>query len=181
MKKHFFLAACALLLPTMPYASKAHEHGVVKLDVAVQGQQILITMESPLEGVLGFERAPKSAADNAKVAAATAQLQAADKLFQIDPAAHCRLSKTTLMAPVVGIGVAALTQDKTGHGDLDAEFIFDCQDASQAQRIEVALFDAFANMKRIEVQMATPSGQFKRTLRRGPQPGNSTLLLTRPR
>ena len=179
MKKHLLLTACALLLPTLTWAGKAHEHGAVQLNVSVEGRQLTIGLESPLDGIVGFERAPKTAAEKAKVDAAVAQLQAAEKLFKVDAAAACTLSKTTLMAPVIGVGVAAPVADKTGHGDLDGEFIFECQDTSKVRQLEVALFDTFPNMKRIDVQAATPAGQIKRTLRRGSQSGLSTVLLTR--
>jgi hypothetical protein len=179
MKKHLLLAATVLLCPAAAWAGKAHEHGAVKLNVVAEGKQLTISMESPLDGVVGFERAPKNAAEKAKVDAAAAQLQAADKLFRVDASAACRLTKTTLMAPVIGLGVVAPAADKAGHGDLDAEFIFECQDTSKVRQLELGLFDAFPGMKRIDVQAATPAGQIKRTLRRGAQPGTSTLLLTR--
>ena len=177
MKKH--LIAFAMLLPALVWASKAHEHGAVKLDVAIEGKQLTISMEAPLDGIVGFERAPKNATEKAKVDAAVAQLQAADKLFKVDAAAACSLSKTTLMAPVIGVGVPAPVADKSGHGDLDGEFVFDCQDTSKVRQIDVGLFDVFPNMKRVDVQAATPAGQIKRTLRRSSQSGPSTLLLMR--
>jgi hypothetical protein len=179
VKKSLTFAACVVLLPTMAWAGKAHEHGAAKLNVTVEGQQLTIALESPLDGIVGFERAPKNAAEKAKVDAAVAQLQAADKLFKMDAAAACRLSKTTLMAPVIGVGVAAPVVDKTGHGDLDGEFVFECQEASLVRQIDVGLFDAFPGMKRIDVQAVTSAGQIKRTLRRGNQGGPSPLLLTR--
>ncbi len=178
MKKHLILAAF-VLWPALVWASKAHEHGAVKLNVTIEGKQLTITLESPLDGVVGFERAPKNAAEKAKVDAAVARLQTAESLFKVDAAAACRLSKTTLKAPVIGVGVPAPVADKSGHGDLDGEFVFECQDANQVRQIDVSLFDAFPNMKRIDVQAATPAGQIKRTLRRGSQSGPSTLLLTR--
>ena len=179
MNKHLLLATCVLLLPTLTWAGKAHEHGAVKLNVTVEGKQLTIALESPLDGIVGFERAPKTPDEKAKVDAAVAQLQAAEKLFKVDAAAACTLSKTTLMAPVIGVGVAAPVADKTGHGDLDGEFVFECQDTSKLRQIDVGLFDAFPGMKRIDVQAATPAGQIKRTLRRGSQSGPSPLLLTR--
>lgn len=182
MKKHLALAplfAASLLWPTLLWAGKAHEHGAAKLNIATDGKQLTINLEAPLDSFLGFERAPKNAAEKAKVDAAVAQLNAGDKLFKIEAAAGCRLAKTTLMAPVIGVGVPAPVADKSGHGDLDGEFVFDCQDSSKVTQIDVALFDAFPNMKRIDVQAATAAGQIKRTLRRSAQAGSSTLLLTR--
>jgi hypothetical protein len=179
MKKHLLVGTLTLLLPALVWANKAHEHGAAHLNIVVEGQQLMISMESPLDSIVGFERAPRNAAERAQVEAAVSRLQAADKLFKIEASAACRLAKTTLLAPVLGVGVTAPVADKTGHGDLDAEFVFECQDTSKLRHIELGLFDAFPHMKRIAVQAVTPAGQIKRTLRRGTAPGTSTLLLTR--
>ena len=85
VKKSLTVAACVLLLPAIGWAGKAHEHGAAKLNVSLEGQQLTIALESPLDGIVGFERAPKNAAEKAKVDAAVAQLQAAEKLFKIEP------------------------------------------------------------------------------------------------
>ena len=176
MKKMLLLL---LFLPCLAWAAKAHEHGVVKLNITVEQSQVNISMVSSLDGVVGFERAPKTPAEIAKVDDAVSKLSAADKVFKIDAAASCRIVKTTLTAPVIGVGVAAPVADPSGHGDLEGEFVFECQDASKVSQIEVALFDAFPGMRRIDVQAATSAGQNKRTLRRGPRSGGQVVLLSR--
>ena len=170
---------CVLLVPTLAWAGKAHEHGVVRLNVAIEGEKLIIAMESSLDGVVGFERSPATPAEKAKVDAAVLTLNAPGKLFKTDEAASCRPVKTTLMAPVIGVGVAAPIADPAGHGDLEGEFVFECQDASKLRKIEVALFDAFPGMTRIDIQAATSAGQIKRTLRRGEQSGRRVVWLSR--
>jgi hypothetical protein len=44
-------------------AGKAHEHGALKLDVAIEGNKLTIAMEAPLDNLLGFERAPRGPFD----------------------------------------------------------------------------------------------------------------------
>jgi hypothetical protein len=179
MNKRNLILAVSVLLPALVWAGKAHEHGAAKLNITTEGKQLTIALEAPLDSLLGFERAPRNATEKTKVDAAVAHLQAADKLFKIETAAGCRLATTNLMAPVIGVGVAAPVADKTGHGDLDGEFVFECQDTSKATQIEVLLFNAFPHMKRVDVQAATSAGQIKRTLRRGATSASSLLLLTR--
>ena len=168
-----------LLLPALAWAGKAHEHGVVKLNIVLEEKQLIITMESSLDGVVGFERAPATPAEKAVVDDAVLKLNGAGKLFVAEEAASCRHVKTTLKAPVIGVGVAAPIADSSGHGDLDGEFVFDCQDTSKLRQIEVALFDAFPRMKRIDIQAATSASQIKRTLRRGEQSGRRVVVLSR--
>lgn len=41
----------------------AHEHGVASLEIGVEGKQLLIHLDSPAINVLGFEYAPRTAAE----------------------------------------------------------------------------------------------------------------------
>jgi hypothetical protein len=55
---------------------------------------------------------------------------------------------------------------KEGHADLDGQFDFQCTAGARAGFVELGLFDAFPALKRIELQLVTPKGQMKVTLRR---------------
>jgi Protein of unknown function (DUF2796) len=159
----------ALLLPAMALAEgKAHQHGVLKLDIAVEVRKLSLQVESPLDNLVGFERAPRNEAERKRVDAALARLKAGQLLFSIDPAAQCSLTKVELTSAVLKLGPAqpAPASKSSEHADIDAVFEFECQDAARAAFIDVGLFDAFAGMKQIEVQVATPTGQRKQTLKR---------------
>ena len=159
------LLLAALLGAPATLAAAPHEHGVVHLDVAVEGRRITLLMESPLDNLLGFERAPRDVSERRRADAAVAKLKAADKLFAIDGAAQCKLTKVELSSAALKLGAAA-EPDADGHADVDGSFEFDCADAPRAGFIDVGLFDAFAGMQRIEVQAITPKAQFKATLKR---------------
>lgn len=167
---HAWLAFClAALTPWAAQAAngKAHEHGVVKLDIAIDGNRLSIAMESPLDNLVGFERAPRNPAEQRRVDDAVARLRDAGRLFDIDAAAGCRLAGVTLEAPILGVGAGAAAP-KDGHGDLDADIAFECRDTARATRIDIApLLRAFPGMQRIDVQLATPWGQSKETVKRG--------------
>src|SRR5512144_2661724 len=83
------MAIGALLLATSAIADGPHEHGVVRLDVAVEPGRVTLLMESPLANLIGFERAPRTDAERQRVDAALAALNAAVTLIKIDPAAGC--------------------------------------------------------------------------------------------
>lgn len=163
--------ATLLLLPTLTLAAgKAHQHGMLKLDIAVEARKMSMQMESPLDNLVGFERAPRNDAERKRVEAALAKLNAGQNLFAIDPAAGCSLAKVELASAVLKIGPAAPTSKEgaptSEHADIDATFEFDCHDAARAVFVDVLLFEAFAGMKQIDVQVASPAGQLKRTLKR---------------
>ncbi len=161
------LAACLLALPVLTWAQgQAHQHGVLKLDIAVDARKLSLQMESPLDNLVGFERAPRNEVERQRVEAALAKLKAGQALFSIDPAAQCGLAKVELTSAVLKLGAVAPASKNSEHADIDAVFEFECRDAARAAYIDVGLFDTFAGMKQIDVQMATPLGQRKQTLKR---------------
>lgn len=144
---------------------QAHVHGQMELTVVVDGPTLMIEMASPLDNIVGFERAPKSDAEKKTVESALARLRAADQLFAIDPAGRCKAGAVDLRSAALGVGKAE-TKAEAGHADLDATFTFECGDAAAARYIDVALFTAFKGARQIDAQIATPQGQFKRSLKR---------------
>ena len=158
------LLAASITMPA--WAGKAHEHGAAKLDIAVEPGRLVISLESPLDGLLGFERAPRSAAEKRNVESIVATLKAADTLFRIDPAAQCSLGPVSLASAPLKLGDAKSAADD-GHGDLDADFEFTCKSAPAF--VEVGLFKAFPRLARLEVQSATSRGQRKQVLVRPAQ------------
>jgi hypothetical protein len=177
---HLLIGLVAVVLAGGAGAGPAHEHGVARLDVAVDPGRVVLALDTPLDNLLGFEHAPRTDAEREKAAAMVARLRAADQLFRIDAAAGCTLARVVLDAPALGLGRgaapgAAQVADKEGHADLEAQFEFTCKAGARAGFLEQGLFEAFAPLKRLELQVATPRGQMKATLRR-PQ---SRLALAR--
>ena len=165
------LAIAAALFAAAPFLSAqaqqqhAHVHGQLKLDVAIDGPTVVIDMESPLDNIVGFERAPKTDAEKKTVEAAIALLRAADKLFIIDPTANCKLGPVDLRSSALGLGNPD-PNEPAGHADLDATFSFNCTNAAAAKFIDLNLFGAFKGLRQVDSQIASSQGQFKRQLKR---------------
>jgi len=138
---------------------------VAALGVAVEKARISITLDSPLDNLLGFERAPRNDDEKQRAAALLARLKAADTLFRIDPAAGCKLATVEIDAPLLGQG-STPADANSAHADLEADFEFTCTDGSKAGFIEAGLFEAFKRMQRIEAQIVGPKGQAKAVLKR---------------
>ena len=146
-------------------AGKAHEHGVARLDVAVDGLRVSMELDTPLDNLIGFERAPRTDAERDKANAAVAKLRLGEALFRIDAAAGCTLDKVELRSAPLQLGPVSTTTSGD-HGDLTALYMFNCKAGAKAGFVEVGLFEAFASLKRIDLQVVTPKGQLKATLRR---------------
>ena len=158
--------ALALLVVLTGTAQSAgpHAHGVAQLDVAVSANRLSIELDTPLDNLLGFEHAPRTDAERAKAAALVARLRDGASLFRIDSAAGCTLAAVDLRSAPLSLGQASPAA--TEHGDLLARFDFHCTAGARAGHVEVGLFDAFAGLKRLDLQVATPRGQLKATLHR---------------
>jgi hypothetical protein len=123
--------------------------GLVRIDAAAGCGLGKVELTAPLWGV-GGEAAPAAGGASAPSTPSSAA------------AAAGRPSTATASAPRPA--AAARPQDR--HGDLEASYEFRCSNAPAAAFVEVALFDAFARLRRIEVQAVTPRGQMKAVLRR---------------
>jgi hypothetical protein len=155
-----------VLSSSLVLAGKAHEHGVAKLDVGVEAGRIIVVLDTPLDNLVGFERAPRTDAERKTVDDAVAKLKDSARLFAIDGAAGCKPGAVKLVSAPLGLGVAQAEEAKGGHADMEAQFEFACADAAKARSLEQGLFEAFPRLKRIDLQVAAPRGQMKLTLRR---------------
>lgn len=172
-----FCAAAFLAVLALPAAAhKAHTHGRIELDVAVEAKRITLRMESPLHDLLGFERAPRSVAERGRVTAMAERLRAADKLFVPDAAGQCTLADAQVEAPVLGLGAAAQAASAASgadakaagdeHADLVLTVSFDCSQAEAARHLDVRLFDAFPGVRTVAAQVVGAKGQNLTLLRK---------------
>ena len=174
-------AVCTLISPAALAAGKAgahahgaHEHGAVKMDVAVDKGRVMIELRTPLDSLLGFERAPRNDKERRAAAEVLAQLRGGATLFVLDAAAQCQSTKTEVMAGViepgpskVGSGATAAAATKDEHADLEASYEFTCQQPQHLRMLNLGWFEAFPRTQRIDVQVAGPQGQSRATLKRG--------------
>jgi hypothetical protein len=143
---------------------KAHVHGVATMDIAVDAKKISVNFQTPLDNLVGFERAPRTDSERKRADDAVARLRAGDEMFKFDPAAGCKMARVELSAAALKLGPAT-AEAKDGHADLEANWEFDCNDATLARHVDVGLF-AFNQLKRVQLQLALPKAQLKRELKR---------------
>jgi Protein of unknown function (DUF2796) len=164
----------SLALAVSAWAGKGHEHGVAALNVAVEGQRLTLELLSPLDNLLGFERAPRNAAERQAVAELLARLQGAVGLFAPDAKAQCRFSSAEVNAPQLqpkppsapGAKPPPAAPEQADHDDLEATWVYVCAQAQHLRSLDVALFDAFKRLQRLDVQVAGEKAQSKATLKR---------------
>ena len=144
-------------------AADAHVHGQARLTVTLEGSALTLALESPLDNLLGFEHMPHSAEDKAAVERMAKLLNRPAELFVPTPDAGCKAGPAKLESPVLEAKPKVATKPghdhEHEHADLDGEFVFTCAKPGLLRGLEVKLFDAFPNLKRLDVEVATAKGQ----------------------
>ena len=162
-------AAAAFFFAVAAHAAEghAHVHGAAELRIVVDGAQLEVALETPLDNLLGFEHAPRTASERAAVRAMAARLRQPSTLFMPTPAARCIAGSVEIDAPVLpaellgnptSAGAAPSTPGET-HADLDATFRWQCDAPSGLKGLEVALLEAFPGLRTVKVQIAGLRGQ----------------------
>ena len=146
----------------------AHEHGVGRLNAALDGQTLELELESPAMNLMGFEHVATTDADKAKVAAVRAQLEKPLVLFNLPKAAGCVIATQELESPLFGDKPDAdddhdhdaKDEHHHDHSDIQAHYQFSCSSPGALKTLDLAnMFNTFPATRKIQVQLIGPSGQ----------------------
>ena len=78
----------------------AHEHGIARLGLAVDGTRLTVDLELPAESVFGFEHAPRTAEERATVAEALDRLRTGGaRLIAFPDGLTCALDSVEVQVP----------------------------------------------------------------------------------
>lgn len=149
----------------------AHEHGVARLNAVLDGQALELELESPAMNLVGFEHAPSTDADKAKVAAARTQLEQPLVLFSLPKAAACTVAKQELESPLFGDKPDADDHDDDDkdaaghehhheHSEIHAHYQLTCAKPDALKNLDLGqVFKTFPATQKIQVQLISPNGQ----------------------
>lgn len=139
---------------------RAHEHGVGLLNVAVEGRELHIVLESPAMNIVGFEHQPRNDKQRKAVAQATARLNEGVKLFITPGEAACTLAEAEVESGLLeGHG-----HQQGAHADFVASYRFQCDRPEALGAITVKLFATFPATEELAVQLLSEDGQSGMTL-----------------
>ncbi len=162
-----------------------HEHGVGRINIAQEGTEIYIELDSPAANIVGFEHIPETELDRDSLAKALALLENGTRLFLFPDAAECNLIDTDVATPLKehDIGEEAHhTEDAAQqnvrhhtkghhvhkeahkhqgetHADITATWRFSCTHPEALDQVRVQLFEAFPMTERLQVQFITGKRQ----------------------
>lgn len=129
-----------------------HEHGYAKLGIAVDGKMVDFDLDTPAQGLYGFEHEAKSPEEKKAVAAAHAKFTTttAAELFVFPGDLGCQVTKASVQKEGAAHG---------GHSDLAAQVQFTCAKAASGAMVNITLIKAFPGIKKIKAQILSGTKQ----------------------
>jgi len=152
--KHFIFSFFFGLTVAIAHAAPAHVHGEARLEISIDGEQLVVALESPLDSLLGFEHVPRNAGERQAVEGMAAKLKEVGKVLVPSAAAQCTSTGVELESPVVGG-----KSEPGGHNDLDARYTWRCAKLEALRDVATGLFGVFPRLQRIAVEFTGPQGQ----------------------
>lgn len=160
----------------------AHMHGHGTLNLAAEGEELIIELRVPGVNVVGFEHPPESDEDRRAVETALSTFGRAENLFAPSKSARCVVEEAEVSFAGEmhheGDGHEKHSEPGEGaheqeeHAELHGEYHFNCAEPEKLDRIEVRVFDHLRNAEELEGNVVTPTLQKAVTLR----PGGASVL-----
>ena len=165
--------ALPLLLATTAQAEEftqkgKHEHGKVTLNVALEGGVLAAEIEAPAINVIGFEHAPRDAAQRKVVADAGAWLSSGARILGVPASAGCRLTTAKLEPPAWEEPEAAGKHDhdhehehegEAGHADYRVSLRYTCSKPAGLAWVEPWALRGLRDVAELTVNIVTPTVQ----------------------
>lgn len=153
---------------------EAHVHGEGRLNIVRHDKELHIELISPAANIVGFEHAPTSEAEHAKLDAALARLKDGASLFGLPTAAGCKVHEARVSTPLAEEAQHddhghdkhdhnehdhdkhdhdKHDEDGETHADITAEYHIECAQPAALSQLRVELFEAFPSFHHIEAQI----------------------------
>ncbi|MFC0219858.1 DUF2796 domain-containing protein [Pseudochelatococcus lubricantis] len=154
----------------------AHEHGVGRLEIAVEGSRIAIGLEAPGADIVGFEHAASSAGDRAALDQAIAVLEKPLELFVLPGGAQCVVTEAAARLVDEEEHEHEAHDDKAHedkphegekhadhgheaqHTEFRANYVLTCASPAALTGIEFAYFKLFPNARELEIRLISEKG-----------------------
>ena len=149
-----------------------HEHGTSTLNIALDGNTLAIELSGPAANFIGFEHAPRTAAQTARLTSVLATLKQGAPLFVTPAAAGCESTRANVTPPNFPAAGAAENDDEDDHAagheqhhegeqhaEMAATWDFHCSQPKLLNTITVKVFTAFPGTEKLETSLIGPGGQ----------------------
>ncbi|MCV6603747.1 MAG: DUF2796 domain-containing protein [Porticoccaceae bacterium] len=139
----------------------AHVHGHAHMALAQDGKKLWVEMRVPAFDLLGFEREPRDDGERALINATAYLLCQPQTLLKLPVEAGCQLQQAEVDSPLLEKDHSGHSHEDEGHGhaDIEATQQFECRNPAVLTSVEVALFNSYTSIKRVNMQWALEGHQ----------------------
>lgn len=130
----------------------AHEHGMVKLEVAVEGKIIELDLDGPAESFIGFEYTPKTKKEKKLFSDAHSLWTKGllTKLFIIDKKLECSVSDASFKQVIDGDDAK---KESGIHSEIEAKAKITCAQNVEGKSILVNVKKDFPHIKKLSIDL----------------------------
>ncbi len=126
----------------------AHQHGVGDLAIMQDQQQLMVTMQLPADSLWGFEYTPKTDQERALVERTFKQLVGGHRFFKFKGEAICQPVSVEVLKPE-----ALEDPNFNGHMDVQANWLFECDDVAKVDGLVTDIFLHFPRIEQLNTQL----------------------------
>jgi hypothetical protein len=180
LRKILFLAAAlAASLPAFAEEDHRelgpHEHGVGRLNIAIEDKRVSMELEVPGADIVGFEHEASTKEQKAAVNEAKTTLEAALGVFKLPAGAKCKVTqaKVSVEAEDAGKHEQELDPDAADeaghdskaageehrHSQFHATYALDCAAPEKLTGIDFKYFELFPGARKLDINLVTANGQ----------------------
>lgn len=127
-----------------------HEHGKVTLNIALDGEMLVISLEAPAVNMVGFEHPPEKPQEREILRKTDAMLKSGRGLFGVPQAATCKLASADVEIP---------DWNDHKHKDYHATFTYRCGNPEQLGWVEAWVFGKLKGVGTMHVNVNTEARQ----------------------
>ena len=154
---------------------EAHIHGEAKLNIVLEGPELLIELKSPSYNLVGFEHAPKTKNQLELVENTIELLKKFKNVADTSSGANCKIADASVSTSMRGIHEDEHHEDehhedehhedehqhseKKIHSEFFATYFLTCTRPENLKSIELNLFSTFGLMEEVDVQLISQGRQ----------------------
>ncbi len=158
------LLATLLLSAGTHAAGDRHQHGASQLEVSIESNALTLQWDSPLNDLIGFEHAPRTAQQKATAQKLLKTLQDPTSFSVPNTEAQCSVVSVSVQAPSLA-PVQGKANTKAGHGLDDAHSAlayavrYSCKKVGALRTLSLNAFKTWPSIQEIDIALAGPGGQ----------------------
>lgn len=171
---------------------KPHAHGLGQMNIAVEGNELLIELINPGYNIVGFEHQPNTAEQKASIESAASALKQPQNLFIINEEANCKIEHSQVSSALMSSEKESHDKDhehkeenshkeehehdykeahdhehngsEETHAEFESSYTFHCDNPEKIMQIDVALFNVFPQTEKLNASVISASKQTSKQL-----------------